>query len=60
LDKSMQMYVNIPYWELCSLRHLKELGVTVERMGSYTKNEDITLALNDALKAAKGIKGAKK
>lgn len=52
LDPSYQRNVHVCYWDLCSLRHLVDLGVNVERMGRCLKNDDITSALNEALKAA--------
>lgn len=56
LDPHQQKNVHIPYWDLCSLRHLTKLGVNVARMGSYFKNDEVTQLLNEALKAAKKAK----
>ena len=56
LDAGMQRNVHVPYWDICSLRHLAKEGVNVQKMGSHLKNEEVTQLLNEALKAAKKAK----
>ena len=56
LDGSLQRNVHVAYWDLCSLRHLQDLGVNVLALGSCLKNDEVTQALNAALKAAKASK----
>ena len=56
LEAGMQRNVHVPYWDICSLKHLEKLGVNVQKMGSHLKNDEVTTLLNEALKAAKRSK----
>lgn len=46
-------YVNIPAWDIGSLRHLVALGVDVSRMGSFINSTECKSLLNKALEAAR-------
>jgi hypothetical protein len=53
LDEGKQMKIHVPYWDICSLRHLESMGVDVASLGNYVKNTEVTQLLNEALRAAK-------
>lgn len=53
LDQDHHKYVNVPYWDIGSLRHLTELGVDLESRGSFLRATDCMEALNEALKKAR-------
>lgn len=53
LDADRHQYVNIMYWDIGSLRHLRELGVDINSRGTYLNGTTCAETLNKALLAAK-------
>lgn len=53
LDQDHHQYINLPYWDIGSLRHLVDLGVDITSRGSFLRAADCMEALNETIKKAR-------